>query len=221
MGPSLLSPSGMARGKLKASPLPVAMLCSFIPPPAPAFAPKEVSASLVVGSKNSSVTFTSIAVSVILLTRAVRPISSPSRTKRGTLGSTISSFWVTMVCSLTAVASSLSWAKSRNFQLVSASGLSKLMTRLPSASLARSGIQKAVSRRFLRICTGASASLTSGLGGGGGGGTLLSKASISTDSLFAIPADIDIADAGAGALIFLSILGAERARDAAKSPSTL
>ena len=174
IGPFAEKPSGMARSKLTDSPEFGAMRCSFTPPCAPAAAPsppapKPGRGASVAGSKNSSVTATFIASSVILLTRAVRPISSPSRTKRGTLGSTISSFCVVIIRSETALARFLSWVKSLNRQLVSASGLSKLMTRLPSWSLVRSGSQKAVSCRFLRICTGASA-LSPGAGGGGGGG---------------------------------------------------
>ncbi len=78
-------------------------------------------------------------------------IWSPWRKKRGALGMTINSFWVTVSNWVTALSKVLVCANNCSFHWVKASGVLKLKLTLPASSVCNCGKKKAVSCKFLRI----------------------------------------------------------------------
>ena len=74
-----------------------------------------------------------------LVTLAVKVIVSPSRKNRGAFGVTIRSFCVTSSFSVKPYFKSFVWANPNIFQRVSASGMVKLTSISPLASVCRSG----------------------------------------------------------------------------------
>ena len=82
---------------------------------------------------------------VVLLTFTGNSTTSPSRKKRGGIGSTIKSFEVTHVSKSVPLRICLSCASALNCQVVSVSGKTNSSVTLPALFEIRVGIKKAVS----------------------------------------------------------------------------
>ena len=103
-----------------------------------ALAPSTICKSaLLNGLRNDNVTLPHWVMLSILTTLADNTSTSPSRRKRGTLGTTISFLLVCTYFSKKPDIISVLWAKPSSFQRVRDSGIVKLISTLPSSSVRR------------------------------------------------------------------------------------
>ena len=108
---------------------------------------------MVAAFNNCNCAWPVIGLSPMFTTLALNSSLSPSLTKRGALGCTMISFWVITVLIAVPLDKSLVCARVISFHWVSASGMVKLNSMLPSLSVLSSGKKKAASFNFFLAFT--------------------------------------------------------------------